>query len=548
MSKITVTPAQIIALRSAEQDEQGRYTLPLNTRTGTITALMDRGICLGLDKGKRDRHYLTVQGVSVMHSVSHADVIASKGYKTSVSDDADSLAMFVLPEREGAVTVQGEYVEAPDAFRHMAEQEAERIASDGGCVGLCAIGTGCGHCDEQYGPEVPQTDAETLTVDKLTPNGKATYAYYANNGMDDATALRKAADKCGTVQPPKVDALEALTGVRVPLAPACPAHKHEGWNAEGHACTILPNGKHVYLGLLRFTPQGDTRTGVAITILHNPESEVVLYMVNGGNAHPITIQRAFKGERVVFDDVDHAACPTDSLTGQCVHDNDTVTPDKFPTVCVVQERAGMSGMMHYHAPQCLDVRREMGRFGASLGHGAYAAEFSSVADIITHEYADVENGELDSMIMHANDDFDGLKIMPCLSIPNGELEGFDVVKINGEWKLTDKVRCVECGVHGDGSMTPRETERGHLCGYCAAQPESDAGFVETIDTMEYLLSVVVDETTGATVELGWVMLDMNRAQAHDYDRVAEEYGRVHGTGKPRNGWASIIRVHDVCAV
>lgn len=77
---------------------------------------------------------------------------------------------------------------------------------------------------------------------------------------------------------------------------------------------------------------------------------------------------------------------------------------------------------------------------------------------------------------------------------------------------------------------------------------TDGGFVESMITKEYRLSVMVDENTGATVDLGWVTLTMNRAQQDDYDRVAEEYGRTHGTGKPRHGWASIIKVHDVADI
>lgn len=78
--------------------------------------------------------------------------------------------------------------------------------------------------------------------------------------------------------------------------------------------------------------------------------------------------------------------------------------------------------------------------------------------------------------------------------------------------------------------------------------QEDAGFVESMVTMDYRLSVIVDERTGATVDLGWVTLDMNAAQAHDDARIADAYGAAHGTGMPRHGWESIIIVHQVCAV
>lgn len=78
--------------------------------------------------------------------------------------------------------------------------------------------------------------------------------------------------------------------------------------------------------------------------------------------------------------------------------------------------------------------------------------------------------------------------------------------------------------------------------------DSDAGFVESMVTMEYRLSVIVDETTGATVDLGWVVLTMNAAQAMDHRLIAATYGAVHGEGHPRGGWESIIRVHAIEAL
>lgn len=65
-------------------------------------------------------------------------------------------------ETEGNVTIQGEYIEPEDAFASMGAQEYAARIANGGCVGLCAVGTGCEHCDEQYGPGEPQTDAESL--------------------------------------------------------------------------------------------------------------------------------------------------------------------------------------------------------------------------------------------------------------------------------------------------------------------------------------------------------------------------------------------------
>lgn len=73
-------------------------------------------------------------------------------------------------------------------------------------------------------------------------------------------------------------------------------------------------------------------------------------------------------------------------------------------------------------------------------------------------------------------------------------------------------------------------------------PQEDAGFIETMVTQEYRLSVTVD---GAQIDLGWHEFTVNAAQANDVDVIAALYGERHGSGKPRHGWGSIISVTDV---
>ena len=92
MRKITVTAAQIIAMREATMRDNGSYELT-TAKGQTINALIRAGI---VADGTR---FLTVQGVSVYHSVCDVSVIASKGFRTSVSDDVEGLAVFTLPER-----------------------------------------------------------------------------------------------------------------------------------------------------------------------------------------------------------------------------------------------------------------------------------------------------------------------------------------------------------------------------------------------------------------------------------------------------------------
>lgn len=168
MAKVKITAAQIIALRSATMRDNGSYELT-TAKGQTVNALTRMGIVVS---GTR---FLTVQGVSVMHSVRDVSVIASKGHTTYVSDSPESLELFTLPARESdTVEIQGDYVEPAtmtdidgsvipyDAFRSQEIQEAHRRIADGGCVGLCAVGTGCAHCDTQYGPAASQTDAESV--------------------------------------------------------------------------------------------------------------------------------------------------------------------------------------------------------------------------------------------------------------------------------------------------------------------------------------------------------------------------------------------------
>lgn len=102
MPKLKITAAQIIALRSATMRDNGSYELT-TAKGQTVNALTRSGI---LVSGTR---FLTVQGVSVMHSVSDVSVIASKGHTTYVSDSPESLELFTLAERESdTVEIQGD--------------------------------------------------------------------------------------------------------------------------------------------------------------------------------------------------------------------------------------------------------------------------------------------------------------------------------------------------------------------------------------------------------------------------------------------------------
>lgn len=142
----------------------------------------------------------------------------------------------------------------------------------------------------------------------------------------------------------------------------------------------------------------------------------------------------------------------------------------IPTVNVVQAHMGMNGMNHYHAPGCRDIARESKRHNARKDMGVYEFPFSSVAAIIEHEYSDCNNGDAHDMVSHANDDFDGLKIMACLSLPLGDIQGYPLMFTGGRWMLgdmpLDSERCTVCEVYGNVSENSTDVDGKHVCGYC----------------------------------------------------------------------------------
>lgn len=314
------------------------------------------------------------------------------------------------------VEVVGEYVEAEDAHAHIAEQTAW-MTQEGVCMGLCAVGTGCTHCDEQYGENEPQTDIESV---------------HDVSGVVLQTRQKSA---CGH-----------WTGLLSP---------------EG-ICTRCPNVNEMITEIL--------------------ESEGEDYVYN-----PMT-----------------------------------------ETVCVIQEIPGTNGNMHYHTPGCRDIQREAKRHGQSE-NDVFAGGFLSVADILSHEYGDVCNGDAEGIVCEANSEDFGVRIMPCLDIPFGELNGIPLAIRNGEFILAPtEVREEGC-------------EHGAINGPCC-DIENDVPMVE----MEFYLSVEVE--TGVTVDLGWHTFNGGVPATWDNALIADLYGTRHGSGNPKGGWSSIIRVIDFAAL
>lgn len=448
MRKITVTAAQIIAMREATMRDNGSYELT-TAKGQTVNALIRSGLVV---EGTR---FLTVQGVSVRHSVCDVEVIASKGYRTSVSDDVDSLALFTLPP----------VVEPVDA-----PVSAEIVVSDIPAVDPSAVPSEC-----YYGCGRPVTGAFADYVGRT-------------EGVCDLDRSKLSAET-----------------LIVPVDPSV-------WGGKG---------------------------------------------------------------------------------------------DDVATVCVIQNTPGMNGRSHYHAPECRDVAREMKHWGQKTDDVMEAA-FSDVAEILAFEYGDIasDSAETDtpewwSEILH-NATIDagdingfGVKIMPCLSIPAGRAGNGPLVTKDGFYRIgfdqpsakrvaeiraeidaheCNEAECITCIVRDmnreDGITSPvfqcygengaavhvspcaqADGINGPVCSIDDDGTDAnDAGFVETMVTMEYELSVIVDDVTGTRVSLGWVTLTMNSAQCMDFDRVAEEYGRTQNTRTPRHGWASIITVHDVADI
>lgn len=180
-------------------------------------------------------------------------------------------------------------------------------------------------------------------------------------------------------------------------------------------------------------------------------------------------------ERVAMDTVDMRESVQELMNAQRETESMTIQ-----TVNVVQAHMGMNGMNHYHAPGCRDIEREAKRHNARKDMGVYEFPFSSVAAIIEHEYSDCNNGDAYDMVSHANDTFDGLKIMSCLrdSLPMGDIQGHPLTRSGERWMLAeiplDSERCTVCEVFGNVADNSTDIDGKHVCGYCVDNGRSFA--------------------------------------------------------------------------
>jgi len=517
MRNVKITAAQIIALRSATQRDNGSYELT-TAKGQTIRALVRMGV---VAEGTR---LLTVQGVSIRHSVCDVSVIASKGYATSVSEAVEMLAPFTLDAPEECDTDDESSLPA----------NAPQNGAQTDCVGF--VECPCKRCI-----------ARRVETTGMHPDHSRNNApYCAVCRTEDIVTHRV------TIIPP-VDPDVIRAGLADPIVSDAAAELSD------MIVSVMAERPVVEVGPLPATPDmsdvptscywacGNPVTGAFCDYVGRTEG------VCDVHAHQVTSEVT---PLPVVAETD--AQEVSPLSGS-VEMVRAIQAGAVPTACVIQNTPGMAGVSHYHSPACADVKREMRKFGQTKNDVTYMP-FRSVAEILAFEYGDIADGEAESdtpewwteILFNANvDDHFGVKIMPCLSIPAGRIGDSPLI-------ITDNF-------YRKGFDQPSEERRAEIaaeiaahtcdesdCLYCevnaqesAENDATDAGFMETMITKDYELSVIVDDSTGATVSLGWVTLTMNSAQCMDWDRVAEEYGRVHGTGMPRHGWASIITVHDV---
>ena len=482
--KIKITAAQIIALREASMSVDGMYAV--GTAKGqTVSALIRAGVVV---PGTR---LLTVQGVSVMHSVSHVDVIASKGHSVYVSDAPESLATFVLPPR-----TEGVEESATDAMGD-AENGAQSV--DGGSVTI----QGAEGFDMT--PDMSALTGECYMGCGRPVTGMFTDYVGRTEGVCDFDR-----DSLGdhiTVTPvdPSIWGGASETGV----AMVCVVQNTPGMNGRSHY--HAPGCRDIAREMRHW---GQKQSDV-LEASFSDVVEILEFEYGDISANEFEI-----GSAEYWADIIHNA--------------------------TIDDEMGSHGFGVKVMP-CLDIPAGRTPNGPLVTQGGF---YRIGFDQPTPERVAEIRAEIDA---HTCDESECItcivRDMNREQIPSVEEFPNERAYKSGTENANDYVRDAGLIQYGEEwQNTFRSSYALSMEIQATENDDTDGGFVETLITKEYELSVIVDETTGASVSLGWVTLTMNTAQQHDYDRVAEEYGRVHGTGTPRHGWASIIRVHDVADI
>jgi hypothetical protein len=492
MRKIMVTAAQIIAMREATMRDNGSYELT-TAKGQTINALTRAGVVV---EGTR---FLTVQGVSIYHSVCQSDVIASKGYRTSVSDDVDSLALFTLPAPETAV------VEPVDVPMGNESNDVPNV-SVRGAEGFDMI-----------------PDMSVLTGECYYGCGRPVTGMFCDY-------VGRTEGVC--------DLDRSQLGDHITVTPVDPAI----WGGRGDDVPTVC--------VVQNTPGMAGRSHY-----HAPGCrDITREMKRYGQKQSDVIEFSFKNvaEILTFE------------YGDIASDNfQPETPEWWAEVMhnAQIDASDVNGFGVKIMP-CLDI--PAGRVGDSpliITDGFYRAGF----DRPSPERVAEIRAEIDA---HSCDDSECItcmvRDMNREEMPSVEEFPNERAYKSGTENANDYVRDAGLEMYGEewqntfrssyALSMEIQAEENIIPAPCAETyaklmgDDTDGGFVETLVTKEYELSVLVDDVTGTRVSLGWVTLTMNAAQCMDFDRVAEEYGRTQNTRTPRHGWASIITVHDVADI
>jgi hypothetical protein len=554
MRNVKLSKAMVTALRTVETHADGRMALPAGTRTGTAVALIERGICLPLNGD--DCHFLTRQGVSAW--VTASDDASWNGCKVSVSDDEHSMGEFtpdapVEPVGDAETAYWAQIAVADAAMADQRVADLTIMSNDSIMSNECTCSPGapspgnhpCLHCGgdnswcAKHYPAPPAIDTQDIpSVPNMVDVPSVCYWACENN-----------------VTGAFCDYVGRTEGV-------CDEHAYR------------------------------VTSPITLIALADWERELMgVQTAAGGPVREVTADEPVSPSLALVRAVVSGAVPTASVI-QNRSGNYGVTHYHSPACGDVKRE-----MKHWGQTESDVMFFPFKSVAEILIH-----EFSDVAS----DENEVNSREWWSSIFHnANEEkYSGIRIMPCLSIPAGTTsDGSPIVTDGKNYRAGFKRQIVEdeqtsyevpshtryphgrsgpddvtaltevfesgtriVSQSGDAGTVIQPYMTGVLestgTRFAAVTLEmdngvrqsaligdleiEDAGFVETMVTKEYDLSVMVDDSTGAMVSLGWVTLTMNAAQANDTDRIAEAYGAIHGTGTPRHGWASIIVVNEVC--
>lgn len=510
--KVKITSAQIIALREASMSDDGMYALT-TAKGQTINALVRAGIVV---EGCR---LLTVQGVSVMHTVRNVEIIASKGHTVYVSDSPESLETFTLaPVSEGV-----------EESATNATGDAENGAQSLECT--CAPNGDNSWCAKHY-PAPVIADGMDIRFPRVTIQGA--------EGFDMVPNMSALTGECffGCGRP--------VTGMFTDYV-----GKTEG------VCDFDRAGLGDHITVIPVDPSvwgGASETGVAtVCVIQNTPGmngrshyhapgcrDVAREMKHWGQKSGDVMEATFSDvvEILEFEYGDISANEFEIGSADYWADilhNATIDAD-------------MVNGFGVKVMPCLDIPAGRTPNGPLVTQGGF---YRIGFDQPTPERVAEIRAEIDA---HTCDETDCItcivRDMNREQIPSVEEFPNERAYKSGTENATDYVRDAGLVMYGEEWQNTFRSSYALSMEIQATENDEteDAGFVETLVTKEYELSVIVDDVTGTRVSLGWVTLTMNAAQCMDFDRVAEEYGRTQNTRTPRHGWASIITVHDVCDV